>query len=165
MSDQELDQNLQEFLEVRKPGAHLDDARRRDDFVLALGVDLTNYKKFPRVDDRVTYTKDGLDIRQRDRSRLRAPTSPTTAGRSGPTCASPTSRTEALVRMSRFRATSTTCCCVEGGRPRSPARYGDDAMAGARSASAWTDRVVPELDRIEERVPARAHGRRRPDRR
>jgi hypothetical protein len=53
-----------EFLEIRKPGAHLDEAVVADDFVLSLGVDLTNYPKFARVDDDVTYAKGDLDTRQ-----------------------------------------------------------------------------------------------------
>ena len=62
-SDQELDQKLDEFLEIRKPGAHLEEGVVADDFVLMLGVDLTNFPKFPRVDDDVTYPKADLDIR------------------------------------------------------------------------------------------------------
>ena len=60
----ETDPKLDEFLEIRKPGAHLQEDIVADDFVLALGVDLTNFPKFPRVDDRVTYPKAALDIRQ-----------------------------------------------------------------------------------------------------
>ena len=62
MSEQELDQNLQEFLEIRQPG--IDYAEHaKDDFALQIGVDLDNYKKFPRVDDNVTYKKEGHDRR------------------------------------------------------------------------------------------------------
>ena len=64
MSEPTTDQQLDEFLEIRKPGAHLEEGAVADDFVLMLGVDLTNYPKFPRVDDRVTYPKAELDIRQ-----------------------------------------------------------------------------------------------------
>ena len=47
MSEQELDENLQEFLEIRRPG--IDYAEHtKDDFALQIGVDLENYKKFPR---------------------------------------------------------------------------------------------------------------------
>src|SRR3990170_365233 len=55
---------MNEFLELRKPGAHLEEGVVPDDFVLMLGVDLENYPKFPRVDDGVTYKRDALDIRQ-----------------------------------------------------------------------------------------------------
>ena len=63
MSDPTTDPQLDEFLDIRKPGAHLEDGVVADDFVLMLGVDLANYPKFPRVDDDVTYAKAELDIR------------------------------------------------------------------------------------------------------
>ena len=59
------DAQLDGFLEIRKPGAHLEEGAVTDDFVLALGVDLTNFPKFSRVDDDVTYPKADLDIRQK----------------------------------------------------------------------------------------------------
>src|SRR5262245_61648464 len=49
------DAQLDSFLEIRKPGAHLEEDVIADDFVLMLGVDLVNYPKFPKVDDTVTY--------------------------------------------------------------------------------------------------------------
>jgi len=55
MSEPQTDAQLDEFLEVRKPGAHLEEGVVADDFVLMLGVDLVNYPKFPRVDVSVTY--------------------------------------------------------------------------------------------------------------
>src|SRR5579872_6980500 len=58
------DSQLQEFLEIRKPGAHLEEDVVADDFVLMLGVDLHNYPKFSRVDDSITYKKADLDVRQ-----------------------------------------------------------------------------------------------------
>ena len=58
------DSGFDEFLAIRKPGAHLEEDVVADDFVLQLGVDLENYPKFPRVDDAVTYRKTDLDIRQ-----------------------------------------------------------------------------------------------------
>ena len=54
MSEPAADAQLEGFLEIRKPGAHLDEDVVADDFVLMLGVDLTNFPKFPRVDDSVT---------------------------------------------------------------------------------------------------------------
>jgi hypothetical protein len=65
MSDPKNDQEeLDGFLEIRKPGAHLEKDVVADDFVLMLGVDVINYPKFHRVDDGITYPKAGLDIRQ-----------------------------------------------------------------------------------------------------
>ena len=58
------DGEFDEFLAIRKPGAHLEEEVVPDDFVIQLRVDLNNYHKFPRVDDNVTYPKGNLDIRQ-----------------------------------------------------------------------------------------------------
>ena len=46
MSEPTADAQLDEFLEIRKPGAHLEEGVVADDFVLMLGVDLHNYPKF-----------------------------------------------------------------------------------------------------------------------
>src|SRR6476659_2207898 len=62
--DVTADDQLDSFLELRKPGAHLDEGVVADDFVLMLGVDLVNFPTFPKVDDTVTYKKADLDIRQ-----------------------------------------------------------------------------------------------------
>src|SRR5580765_6446106 len=64
MPEPKSDASLDEFLEIRKPGAHLQDDVVADEFVLMLGVDLVNYPKFSRVDDGVTYPKAELDLRQ-----------------------------------------------------------------------------------------------------
>ena len=64
MAEAHTDPQLDEFLEIRKPGAHLNEGVVADDFVIALGVDIVNYPKFSRVDDAVTYPKAALDIRQ-----------------------------------------------------------------------------------------------------
>jgi len=58
------DKDFDEFLAIRKPGAHLEEEVVPDAFVIQLGVDLHNYHKFSRVDDNVTYPKTTLDIRQ-----------------------------------------------------------------------------------------------------
>src|SRR5690348_15576120 len=55
---------LDEFLEIRKPGAHLEEGVIADDFVLMLGVDLVNFPKFDKaVEPGVTFPKKDLDIR------------------------------------------------------------------------------------------------------
>src|SRR3954464_7810871 len=64
MPEPKADASLDEFLDIRKPGAHLQDDVVADEFVLMLGVDLVNYPKFSRVDDDVTYPKADLDLRQ-----------------------------------------------------------------------------------------------------
>src|SRR5262245_59216958 len=58
------DSEFDEFLAIRKPGAHLEEDVVPDDFVVQLGVDVRNYPKFRRVDDQATYRKTDLDIRQ-----------------------------------------------------------------------------------------------------
>ncbi len=63
MAEEPENGQLDTFLEIRKPGAHLEEGVVEDEFVLMLGVDLTNFPKFPRVDDDVTYPKGALDIR------------------------------------------------------------------------------------------------------
>ena len=64
MPDAKTDPQLDEFLEIRRPGAHLEEDVVPDDFVLALRVDLKNYPKFARVDDAAAYPKRELDVRQ-----------------------------------------------------------------------------------------------------
>ncbi|HEX5096748.1 MAG TPA: hypothetical protein VFX21_12065, partial [Acidimicrobiia bacterium] len=63
MAEPQTDAQLDEFMKVRKPGAHLEEDVVADDFVLMLGVDLVNYPKFPKADDTVTYAKADLDRR------------------------------------------------------------------------------------------------------
>ena len=79
MPDPQTDPQFDEFLAIRKPGAHLDEDVVADDFVLMLGVDLVNYPKFEKVDNTVTYPKANLDIRYEV-----ADTGPELADYSGP---------------------------------------------------------------------------------
>ena len=146
MSDPELDQDLQEFLEVRKPGAHLDDDVVADDFVLALGVDLTNYPKFPRVDDRVTYAKTNLDIRQQ----LDVDSGAELPDYSGPYRADlrfTDFSTEALATKLIPWSERYLLTCVDGWASEVARRYGPEVTAEVEW-SAWNDLVVPELDRM-----------------
>jgi hypothetical protein len=88
------DSGFDEFLAIRKPGAHLEE----DDFVLQLRVDLKNYQKFRRVDDQVTYRKADLDIRQQ---------LDVESGAELPDCSGPQPGVAARnVRMARSSATS-----------------------------------------------------------
>src|SRR3954471_8319648 len=63
MPEPKADASLDDFRNIRKPGAHLQDDVVADEFVLMLGVDLVDYPKFSRVDDGVTYPKADLDLR------------------------------------------------------------------------------------------------------
>ncbi len=146
MAEPTSDQQLDSFLEIRKPGAHLDEEAVADDFVLMLGVDLTNYPKFSRVDDSVTYPRAGLDVRQE----LDVDSGAELPDYSGPYRAdmrfTDFSR-EALA--TRFLPWSEVYMqlCVDGWADEVARRYGADTMAEIEWA-AWNDQVVPELDRM-----------------
>jgi hypothetical protein len=153
MSDHELDQDLGELLEVRKPGAHLEEDVVADDFVLALGVDLTNYPKFPRVDDRVTYAKADLDIRQQ----LDVDSGAELPDYSGPYRADlrfTDFSTEALATRLIPWSEQYLRTCVDGWATEVARRYGA-TVAAEIEWSAWNDQVVPELERMRaEYLPA-----------
>ena len=146
MSDQELDQDLQELLEVRKPGAHLEEDVVADDFVLALGVDLTNFPKFARVDDRVTYAKTNLDIRQQ----LEVDSGADLPDYSGPYRADlrfTDFSNEALATKLIPWSEQYLQTCVDGWAAEVSKRYGPEVMAEIEW-SAWNDQVVSELERM-----------------
>jgi hypothetical protein len=153
VSDPTTDSQLDEFLEIRKPGAHLDEGVVADDFVLMLGVDLVNYPKFPRVDDRVTYRKTDLDIRQqRD----------VDSGAELPDYAGPY---RADLRFTDFSKEALATkflpwserylqLCVDGWATEVTKRYGAEATAEIEW-TAWNDQILPELERMKnEFLPA-----------
>ena len=149
------DPQLDEFLEVRKPGAHMDDAVVADDFVLMLGVDLTNYPKFPRVDDGVTYAKANLDVRQQtdvdSGAELPDYSGPYRADLRFTDFSREALATRFLPWSERYMLT-----CVDGWAAEVARRYGAETMAEIEWA-AWNDQVVPELDRMrQEFLPADA---------
>ena len=153
MTEPKTEAQLDEFLEIRKPGAHLDEGVVADDFVLMLGVDLNNYPKFPRVDDAVTYPKAALDIRQE----LGVDSGAELADYSGPYRAdlrlTDFSR-EALATKFLPWSDRYMQLCVDGWADEVAKRYGDEAMAEIEWA-AWNDQIAPELRAHEERVSAR----------
>src|SRR5687768_8187356 len=136
----------EELLELRKPGAHLDEDVVADDFVLMLGVDLTNYPKFPRVDDTVTYPKAALDVRQE----TDVDSGAELPDYSGPYRAdlrfTDFSR-EALATRILPWSEAYLVTCVDGWAAEVGRRYGDAVRAEIEWA-AWNDQVVPEIDRI-----------------
>ncbi|HZM30286.1 MAG TPA: hypothetical protein VFB77_07330 [Acidimicrobiales bacterium] len=148
MSEPTTDQQqLDGFLEIRKPGAHLEDeAAVADDFVLMLGVDLTNFPKFPRVDDDVTYQKRDLDVRQQ----LDVDSGAELPDYSGPyrgdlrftDFSREALATRFLPWSERYMQT-----CVDGWATEVAHRYGAETMAEIEWA-AWCDQVAPELDRM-----------------
>jgi hypothetical protein len=150
VSDQ--DDDLQEFLEIRKPGAHLDEGVVADDFVLMLGVDLVNFAKFPKVDDDVTYPRADLDIRYELRDG-----GPELDDYSGPyrhdlryTDFSKEFLASKVIPWSaRYLQ-----LCVDGWSSEVSNRYGADTAAEIEW-TAWNDQVVPELGRMkDEFLPA-----------
>ncbi len=146
MPEPTTDEQVDGFLEIRKPGAHLEEEVVADDFVLMLGVDLTNYPKFSRVDDDVTYPKADLDIRQQ----LDVDSGAELPDYSGPYRADlrlTDFSTEALA--TRFLPWSERYMqtCVDGWATEVARRYGAETMAEIEWA-AWNDQIVPELERM-----------------
>jgi hypothetical protein len=145
---------LDEFLEIRKPGAHLaEDSVVADDFVLMLGVDLTNFPKFARVDDNVTYAKDALDIRQQ----LDVDSGAELPDYAGPYRAdlrfTDFSRDALAAKFVPWSAAYMQVC-VDGWATEVAKRYGSETMAEIEWA-AWNDQVAPELERMRhEFLPA-----------
>jgi hypothetical protein len=136
-----------EFLEIRKPGAHLKEDVVADDFVVQLGVDLQNYTKFPRADDSITYPKTSLDIRQE---------LDTDSGAELPDYSGPY---KADLRFTDFSQSALATkflpwseaylrICVDGWADEVAKRYGAETMAALEWA-AWNDQVVPELERMK----------------
>jgi hypothetical protein len=153
VTDRTSDSELDPFLEIRKPGAHLEEDAAVDDFVLMLGVDLTNFPKFPRVDDSVTYPKADLDMRQQV---------DTDSGAELPDYSGPW---RADLRFTDFskEALATKLLpwseryvqlCVDGWATEVAKRYGSETMAEIEWA-AWNDQTAPELERMKrEFLPA-----------
>ena len=153
MSDPTTDPQLNEFLEIRKPGAHLAEGVVADDFVLMLGVDLNNYPKFPRVDDSVTYPKADLDIRQQ----LDVDSGAELPDYSGPYRSDlrfTDFSKEALATKFLPWSDQYVRLCVDGWANEVAKRYGAETMAEIEW-TAWNDQVAPELDRMKnEFLPA-----------
>jgi hypothetical protein len=146
VSEPTTDEQFDGFLEIRKPGAHLEEDVVADDFVLMLGVDLTNYPKFSRVDDDVTYPKADLDIRQQ----LDVDSGAELPDYRGPY--------RADLRFTDFSAEALATrflpwsehylqTCVDGWATEVARRYGAETMAEIEWA-AWSDQIVPELERM-----------------
>jgi hypothetical protein len=153
VGDQLSDGQLEGFLDIRKPGAHLDEDVVADDFVIALGIDLNNFEKFPRVDDNITYPKAALDIRDQ----LDVDSGAELPDYSGPYRAdlrfTDFSREALQTRLLPWSAAYTQLC-VDGWATEVAKRYGADTMEEIEW-QAWNDQVVPELERMKsEFLPA-----------
>ncbi len=148
MTDEQLEPDLQEFLEIRKPGAHLEDGVIADDFVLMLGVDLNNFPKFPRVDDNVTYAKGALDIRQQLDVDSGAEL-PDYSGAYRADLRFTDFSKEALATKFLPWSERYVQLVVDGWAREVAKRYGAGAMAEIEW-TAWDDQVVPELARMQQ---------------
>ena len=143
-TDQE--QEFDEFLEIRKPGHHLDGDAVADEFVSMLRVDLTNFPKFPRVDDNVTYKRADLDVRYE----LGQDSGPELPDYSGPY--------KADLRYTDFSkefladkvipwSEAYTQLCVDGWFGEISKRFGAETAAEIEW-TAWNDQTAPELERM-----------------
>jgi hypothetical protein len=147
------DSGFDEFLAIRKPGAHLEEDVVADDFVIQLGVDVRNYPKFPRVDDNVTYPKTNFDIRQQV---------DTDSGADLPDYSGPYKADLRFTDFSKDALASKFLpwseaymqLCVDGWAREVAKRYGAETMAEIEWA-AWSGQVVPEIERMKkEFLPA-----------
>jgi hypothetical protein len=148
VSDQTTDAQFDGFLEIRKPGAHLDDSVVADDFVLMLGVDLTNYEKFPKVDDAVTYKKADLDIRPQ----LDVDSGAELADYSGPYRSDlrfTDFSAEALATRFLPWSNEYLVLCVDAWSDEVARRYGTETMSEIEWA-AWNDQIAPEIERMKQ---------------
>lgn len=140
------DEQLDGFLQIRKPGAHLDEGAVADDFVLMLGVNLVDFPKFPKVDNSRTYPKKDLDIRYE----IGVDSGAELADYSGPW--RPDLRftdftREALAEKVIPWSEAYLQLCLDGWATEIAARYGADTMAEIEW-TAWNDQVVPEVGRM-----------------
>src|SRR5215510_11759316 len=137
------DSGFDEFLAIRKPGAHLEEDVVPDDFVLGLRVDLRKYPKFRRVDDGVTYRKADLDIRQQ----LDGDSGAELPDYSGPYKADlrfTDFSKDALVNKFLPWSEAYMQLCVHGWAREVAKRYGPDTMAEIEWM-AWNCLIVPEI--------------------
>ena len=152
MSEDQFD----EFLALRKPGAHLEGTVKvNDEFAQSLGVDLVNFPKFDKaVTDDITFPVDQLDQRQR----LDDIADPDGGleDYSGPYRPdlkfTDFSRVALATKLLPY-ADDYTQLCVDGWYDEVTKRFGS-ARAAEIEWSAWNDQIVPEIDRwLEEFLP------------
>ncbi|HVV37268.1 MAG TPA: hypothetical protein VHC63_11740 [Acidimicrobiales bacterium] len=147
------DEQIDTFLEARKPGAHLAEEYVPDEFVLMLGVDLQNFPKFPKLADGVTYARAALDIR----AETEVDSGAELADYSGPY--RPDLRftdfsRDALAHKLLPWAEAYLLLCVDGWSAEVGRRYGAEVALEIEWA-AWNDQMRPEIDRMRaEFLPA-----------
>src|SRR5262245_47018014 len=112
-----------------------------------LGVDLTNYPKFSRVDDDITYPKAALDVRQQLDVDSGAEL-PDYRGPYRPDLRFTDFSKEALATRFLPWSEQYLQLCVDGWAAEVAKRYGADTMAEIEW-QAWSDQVVPEIERMQ----------------
>ena len=111
-----------------------------------LGVDLTNFPKFPRVDDDVTYAKGALDIRDQ----LDVDSGAELPDYSGPYRADlryTDFSVEALATTFLPWAEAYREACIDAWSAEVGDRYGAE-VAAEIEWTAWNDQIRPELERM-----------------
>jgi hypothetical protein len=147
------DSGFDEFLAIRKPGAHLEEDVVEDAFVSQLRVDLHNYPKFRRVADGVTYPKTNLDIRQ-EVDRDSGAELPDYSGAYKADLRFTDFSKDALADKFLPWSEAYMQLCVDGWAQEVAKRYGAETMAEIEWA-AWNGQVVPEIERMkQEFLPA-----------
>jgi hypothetical protein len=148
------DEQIENFLEIRKPGAHLKEDVIADDFALAIGVDLVNFPKFDKaVDESVTFKKTELDIRY-DTSVDSGAELEDYSGPYRPDLRFTDFSVNALVTKLIPFSEAYMQLCVDGWSDEVGRRYGAD-IASEIEWAAWTDQMAPELARMQsEFLPA-----------
>lgn len=146
MPETNLERDLEQFVEVRKLGADVEQLQMEEgDF--GLQVDLTNYRKFPLLDNGVTYKKEAADTR----GELRPDLSPELPDYSGPFRSDlrfTDFSNRALLRMLEMSYEyfeACVGCWAEAVRKR----YGEEAMLEIQAA-AWNEGILPQMSRVIE---------------
>jgi hypothetical protein len=148
------DDQFDEFLALRKPGAHLDgEVKVDDEFARSLGVDLVDYPKFDKaLPDDVTFPVADLDIRWQTDVDSGAELEDY-SGPFRPDFRFTDFSTNALVTKLIPYAEEYTVACVDGWADEITRRYGRETMAEIEWA-AWNDLIAPEIPRwIQEFLP------------
>lgn len=148
MSDKQTEKAVQEFVEVRKPGQDYEQfAEKKVTFDLPFDK---NYKKYPRVDDNVTYAKTGRDYRGDMReSGLNLPDY---SGPFRPDLSFMDFSHEGLIKL-LWAAHDYYVLCVKAWAAAVAKRYGEDKKLEIQAA-AWNGGVLPQLPRITQEFVA-----------
>ena len=147
---------FEDFLALRKPGAHLSgDVKVNDEFAQSIGVDLVNFPKFDKaVDDDTTFAVDQMDSRQ-NLEDIDDPDGGLEdySGPYKPDLRFTDFSRRALATKLLPYADDYTQLCVDGWYDECTRRFGAD-RAAELEWSAWFDQIKPEVDRwISEFLP------------